>query len=143
MPLRAFLTILYAICLTACGIAAAIQWRRRNYRFLLAMYAPWVLFFALLPYLNNRYLLWASCFFPLLIPLGVGMTLLGGVITLACCAMLVEIMCRFNPDSDPTLRNITHGMYPGLAYLVLLIAAIFLYNALVISRKSNQPRPAL
>jgi len=136
--LRTVLVSLYAICLVVCGIAAAVQWRRRDWRFLLAMYAPWVLFFALMPYLNNRYLLWASAFFPLLIPLGLGMTLLGGLICLSCCAMLVEIMCRFNPDSDPTLQSLSHGMYPGLAYLVLMIAAIFLYNA-AIFRQSKRP----
>jgi hypothetical protein len=136
--LRTVLVSLYAICLVVCGIAAAVQWRRRDWRFLLAMYAPWVLFFALMPYLNNRYLLWASAFFPLLIPLGLGMTLLGGLICLSCCAMLVEIMCRFNPDSDPTLQSLSHGLYPGLAYGVLLIAAIFLYNA-AIFRQSKRP----
>jgi len=140
MTLRLLLVILYAICLTASGVAAAIQWRRRDDRFLLSMYTPWVLFFALLPYLNNRYLIWAACFFPLLIPLGLGMTLLGGLLSFACCAMLVEIMCRFNYDSDPSLGNISHGMYPGLAYLVLLIATIFLYNALNISRKPEPSR---
>jgi MFS family permease len=136
--LRTVLVALYAICLIACGIAAAVQWRRRDWRFLLAMYAPWVLFFALMPYLNNRYLLWASAFFPLLIPLGLGMTLLGGLVCLSCCAMLVEIMCRVNPDSDPTLQSLSHGMYPGLAFAVLLIAAIFLYNA-AIFRQSKRP----
>jgi hypothetical protein len=141
MAMRSFLTSLYAICLIACGIAAAVQWRRHNYRFLLAMYAPWVLFFALLPYLNQRYLLWASCFFPLLIPLGVGMTLLGALITLADCVMLVDIMCRFNQGSDPTLETVTRGMYPGLAFLILLIAGIFLYNALILSRRSKQAQP--
>jgi hypothetical protein len=138
ITMRSFLTTLYAICLIACGIAAAVQWRRPNFRFLLAMYAPWVLFFALLPYLNQRYLLWASCFFPLLIPLGLGMTLLGALITLADCVMLVDIMCRFNQDSNSTLESITHGMYPGLAFLILLIAAIFLFNALIPSRRSKQ-----
>lgn len=138
MTLRMFLAILYALCLTASGIAAALQWRRRHPRFLLAMYSPWILFFALLPHLNNRYLLWASCFFPLIMPLGLGMTLLGGLISLACCAMLIEIMCRFNNNSDPTLGSISHGMYPGLAYLVLLIAAIFLYSSLILSRKPDQ-----
>ena len=136
--LRTVLVSLYAICLVVCGIAAAVQWRRRDWRFLLAMYAPWVLFFALMPYLNNRYLLWASAFFPLLIPLGLGMTLLGGLICLSCCAMLVEIMCRFNPGSDPILQSVSRRLYPGLAYLVLLIAAILLYNA-AIFRQSKRP----
>jgi hypothetical protein len=138
MPMRSLLTGLYAISLIACGIAAAVQWQRRNYRFLLAMYTPWILFFALLPYLNPRYLLWASCFFPLLIPLGLGMTLLGVLVMLAGSVMLIDIMCRFNQASDPTLETVTHGMYPGLAFLVLLIAAIFLYNALLVSSRHNR-----
>ena len=138
MTMRTFLGAMYAISLIICGIAAAAQWQRRNFRFLLAMYAPWLLFFALMPHVNQRYLLWASCFFPLLIPLGLGMTLLGALITLADCVMLVDIMCRFNQGSNPTLENVTHGMYPGLAFLILLIAAICLYNSLIISRRSKQ-----
>ena len=97
--------------------------------------------FPLLPYLNQRYLLWASCFFPLLVPLGLGTTLLGALIALAACAMLLEIMCRFNQDSNPTLASLTHGMYPGLAFLILLIAAIFLYEALIITPRPKQAQP--
>ncbi len=91
--------------------------------------------------MNQRYLLWASCFFPLLIPLGLGMTLLGALVTLADCVMLVDIMCRFNQDSNPTLETITYGMYPGLAFLILLIAAIFLFNALIPSRRPKRAQP--
>jgi hypothetical protein len=129
IELRVLLSAIYAVCLLICGIAAAVQWQRRSSRFLLAMYAPWVLFFAIMPYLNNRYLLWGAALFPLLIPLGLGMTLLGLLICVSSCAMLVEIMCRFNSDSDPTLASISHGLYPGLGFAVLLVAAIFLYNA--------------
>jgi hypothetical protein len=129
IDLRWLLTGIYAICLLICAIAAAIQWRRRSPRFLLALYAPWVLFFSILPYLNNRYLLWGAALFPLLIPLGLGMTLLGVVICLSSCAMLIEIMCRFNSDSNPTLAAISHGLYPGLGFAVVLIAAIFLFTA--------------
>jgi hypothetical protein len=138
MNLRTLLTGAYTACLVLAAIAAALQWRRRDARFLLAMYVPWVLFFALLPHLNNRYLLWASCFFPLLIPMGLGMTLLGVLLTAASCSMMIEIMCRYNGDSGSTLGVITHGMYPGLAWLVLLIAAIFLYNALILPPKSDR-----
>jgi hypothetical protein len=135
--LRAVLTCAYGACLLAAGIGAAIQWRRRSNRFLLAMVTPWVLFFALLPYLNNRYLLWAAACFPLLIPVGLGITLLGALLCLACCAMLLEIMTRYNGNSNQTLASITHGMYPGLGYVVLLIAAIFLFNCLVVTRRDE------
>jgi hypothetical protein len=49
----------------------------------------------------------------------------------------MEIMCRFNSDSNPNLQTITHGLYPDLAFLLLTIAAIFVFQMLVISR----PRP--
>lgn len=136
--MRQLLTGIYAICLMACGVAAGLHWRRRDPRFLLACYAPWVLFFALLPYLNQRYLLWASGFFPLLIPLGVGMTLLGAIVTLSGCVMLLDIMCNFN-GSNPDLRTMLHGTYPGLGFVILLIAAVFLYNSLTGFGRRSRP----
>jgi hypothetical protein len=141
LALRALLTTLYAISLIACGLAAGLQWRRRSQRFLLAMYTPWVLFFSLLPYLNQRYLLWAACFFPLLIPLGLGMTLLGALLVGACCVMLLDILCWFNSDTSSNLSLVTHGTYPDMAFMILLIAAIFLFNALVLSPKPKQAQP--
>jgi hypothetical protein len=141
LPLRALLAALYAVCLVLCGAAAAFQWRRRDPRFLIAIYAPWLLFFALLPYLNSRYLLWAAALFPLLIPLGAGMTLLGALLCLACCAMIADIMARESWSADPSLRTLLQGQYPGAAYALLLIAAIFLYHALTPGPRRTVPSP--
>jgi hypothetical protein len=126
--LRAVLSAIYAVTLAIASIGTALQWRWGSDRFLVAMYSPWVLFFALLPYLNNRYLLWGAALFPLLFPAGVGMSLLGVLICLCSCAMFLEIMCRFNADSNPSLASFTHGLYPGLGFAVVLIAGILLFN---------------
>jgi MFS family permease len=134
-PLRNCLVAMFATGLAVCGIAAAVQWRRRDRRFLLAIYAPWVLWFALMPNMNNRYLFYAAGLFPLLVAVGPGMTLLGLLISAACCAMMGEVMCRFGNNADPTLSNLTHGMYPGLAFLVLMIAGVFVFESLNFRRQ--------
>jgi hypothetical protein len=130
--LRAVLSTVYAAMLVLVAVGAALQWRRRSGRFLLAMYTPWVVFFALLPYLNNRYLLWGAALFPLLFPAGVGLSLLGAVVCLCSAAMFLEIMCRFNSDSNPSLAAFTHGFYPGLGFAVVLIGGILVFNSLAV-----------
>lgn len=140
--MRSFLVGLYGITLVLSAIGAAIHWRRRSQRFLVAMYAPWVLCFALLPQLNNRYLYWGAALFGMMAAVGAGPLLIGLFLSLACCLMMAEVMCRFESGAWPLLQSISAGVYPGLAYAVLLAAAVLLYIAVAPDqRRSKSPSP--
>jgi len=134
LSLRMFLALLFAVGLVVSGIAAAVQSRRRDRRFLLAMFTPWVLWFALMPNMQTRYLLFAGGLFPLLVAVGPGMVLLGLLTCAVSCAMMTETMCRYSHGSDPMLASATHALYPGMGFLVLMIAAIFVFESLKFRR---------
>jgi hypothetical protein len=141
VTMRTFLTMLYATTLLVCGIAAGIHWRRRDRRFIVAMFAPWVLSFALMPQMLNRYLFWAAGLYPMLLAADIGLTLLGVVICAASYAMMAEVMYRFGSSADSELAATLHRIYPGLGFLVLTAAAVFLYCAVTSSARLARRSP--
>src|SRR5262249_24393032 len=57
---RQQMSVIYGICIALVGIGAAINFRRRDARFLVAMVAPWVIMYCLLPQMMGRYLVWGA-----------------------------------------------------------------------------------
>ncbi len=91
MPIKAALTAMYVIGLVGCAIGAAIQYRRNSARFLVAIVAPWLLFYTLMPQMHGRYLIYAAAVGSVLVVLGTG----GVLIDLALIA--VALMTTLHP----------------------------------------------
>jgi hypothetical protein len=130
----------YIVTLVLCGIGAAIHARRNDARLLVAITAPWVLFFALLAQMNNRYLVWgAALSAALMTGVSFGMTLLGLLLSLCCLSMMADIMYRFHAGVDPAMEHFLHPLHPAIGWMVLLSAAIILYMSLAPGRRQISP----
>jgi hypothetical protein len=73
---RAFLISIYMLGLFLCAGGMAVQFRRNDARFLVAITAPWLLLFAFLPQMHERYLVYAAGVGCTMVGAGLGVTLI-------------------------------------------------------------------
>jgi hypothetical protein len=143
----------YAVVLVLCGAGAALQQRRRDPRFLIAMFLPWLCFFLLLTQMRGRYLVWAAAMSALLAGVSPGMTLLGLLITAISLIQMIGNQFQLNAEHriagaganalsqnfqaiQPYLTNLD----PHLGWMLLLIAAVGVYQVLTIRDRSSAPQ---
>jgi hypothetical protein len=141
--LKYLLTMIYGLTLLLCGIGAAMHDRRGSSSTLIALIAPFVLSFAILPQQHERYLLWAAVFSVAVVGISFSLTLLHLLITAISATMIFQWLGDQNPKFSPALIRFVDGTNPGLAWMVLLIAAIYLYRAIVPDRPLPPPRVAV
>jgi hypothetical protein len=139
LDLRELLICVYVIALLICSFGAALQARRRDPHLLVALAAPWVLMFALLPQMHERYLVWAAAITALGAGVSLGLTFLHLLITAIAASNVLLAMLGTHPDFLPHLREGLERTQPGLGWLTLLIAAIYLYVAVTPARKAPVP----
>jgi hypothetical protein len=144
---------LYIAAMTACGIGVGLHARRRDSRILVALTAPWLMFFCFPAQIHERYLLFASGISAICIGDGVGIALLGFVLTIVTSVMTLHTMLDhcdlnrygvflnfrypwlFSKDSGNVIYKYLGGTQPDIAWAVLVCAAIFLYYSVVPSRQ--------
>ncbi|HEY1922592.1 MAG TPA: hypothetical protein VGG44_07475, partial [Tepidisphaeraceae bacterium] len=81
---------IFFILLILSGIGIGLHARRRDPRFLVALVTPWLMFFLFPVRLHERYLLFATATASICIGYGLGMTLLGFVLTIASTVMTLD-----------------------------------------------------
>lgn len=132
MPMRYLMIAGYGLALVLCAIAITRQARRRNRRLLFAIVAPWVLMFALLPQMQDRYLMWGAAFSAAVAVISIEGFLLYLALTAINVLNTAENMLASLPRSSAARQHwlpILGGFFPDLAWAVLLLAAIWLYCA--------------
>jgi hypothetical protein len=132
ITMQQVLTGMYIVALVLCSIAAARRDSRGDRRLLLAMATPWLVMFAFLPQMHERYLVWAAVFTALAAGVSLGSTLLHLMVTfIACLPMLLSM-----PGSDsfqqehPQWRNFLNHACNDAAWVTILLAMILLYLSL-------------
>ena len=142
--MRYFLFGLYVITLVMAALGAAIQRRRNDPRFVIAMITPWLTFFALGPQMHERYLLWGATMLAsvgMVVDVGgVGLTLLGLLLYIITVMMVLAVELTTNHRYMYWFWRIRH-LEPGPAYAVLLACAICMYLSLA-PRKRQPVLPA-
>jgi hypothetical protein len=128
---RTAMAIVYGICLMLCATGAAINYRRRDTRFLVAMAAPWVIFYCLMTQMHGRYLVWGAAMSPLLFAAGWGLGSLGVLVSVLAMLNIVYNQYRFVTDWDPENFRLLSMMTPHIGWMLMLAAAIYLYYAFV------------
>jgi hypothetical protein len=118
-----FLRGLYILLMLLCGVAAAFQNCRRSPRVLIALIAPWILMYALLPQMHERYLMWGAS----LAAIGVGLNLELAIlflltVSIACASILVAIYHGYGAQFIDRLD-------PDIGWVVLLVALAYFYQA--------------
>ncbi len=122
----------YVVGLVLSAIAAARQDRRGDRTVLLAMAAPWLVMFAFLPQMHERYLVWSAVFTALAAAVSFGTTLLHFVVT---CIAFVPIAMSMPGDDKfqhdyPNWGKFLDRANSNSAWMVVLLAIIFVYLAL-------------
>jgi hypothetical protein len=145
IPMRFLMIGLYFVCIFLCAIGMAIHTRRKDRMFFFAMVAPWVLMYALLPQMQNRYSVWAAAFaaatasfsldgFMLFLLLN-ALNVVDTAWDMMYRAMGTQTQNKWMPyiGRDDYGRPQFGGigpLFPDLGWAALLIAAIYLYLAL-------------
>jgi len=123
------LLFLGAVALCACG--AARHTRNRDARVLIAISAPWLLMFALLGQMHERYLVWGAVVSAVALGVNIRLSIIHFIISAASTAMIVHVML-VDKKLDATLRaiDVLHGIRPYASVLVLVCVATYFCDAL-------------
>ena len=110
---------------------AARHMRNRDPRVLIAITAPWLLMFALLGQMQERYLVWGAVVSAVALGVSARLSLIHFVISAASTAMIVHVML-VDKKLDATLRaiDVLHDIRPYASILVLVCVAFYFWDAL-------------
>ena len=128
------LGLLYGLMILVCCIGAAIQMRRNDPRFLVAVAAPYVLFPILLPQMSARYFCLPAALSTLMVGVSVPMALTCLVLTFVG---LATVLVR-RPDLAqlaPQTYRLVRPMHPDMGWMMLLIALIYVIFSVAPSRR--------
>jgi len=135
MDVKTAMAVLYGICLLISAAAAALHSRRNDRRFLVALVVPWLVFPIVMCQMGDRYPVWASTISAAMVAVSLELSLLHIVLAAVSFAVVARQLANFDPNRWPQLVQLMTPTFPGLAWLILLMTAIFLVAALVPSRR--------
>jgi hypothetical protein len=136
VPLKYVLVCVWGLSVVLCAIGTAVHDRRRSPRFLASIAAPWIMFFAVMTQMHQRYLLWGSSISSATVALNPGYALLHLFLSLVSMgqemtSMMNDRLDPYHPVSftDNTMYEFFHRWHPGVSWAVLLTACIFVYTS--------------
>jgi Glycosyltransferase family 87 len=131
LTLQWALRLLYLGALTLCTYGAARQVRDRDPRVLIAITAPWLLMFALLGQMHERYLMWGAVVSAVAFGVSLRLSIIHFVISTASTAMIVQVML-IDKKLEATLWaiDLLKHIRGYASVLVLACVAVYLWNAL-------------
>ena len=135
IPIKRLLTILGGTGIFLCAVAVAWQSRRRDSRVLMALAAPWVVGFALMPQMHERYLLWGACATAAAVAVGPAGLLIHLAVTAASAAMIWHYLLDQQPYFSPQMYAVLSGVQPGFGWAVVVLAGCCLTVALTPGRR--------
>jgi hypothetical protein len=121
----------YLAALAACAFGAARHARSRDPRLLMAIVTPWLVMFALLGQMHERYLIWGAVISAVALGVSARLSAIHFIISAASTAMIVHVML-LDRKLEPTLPaiDILNTIRPYASGLVLACVAVCLWNAL-------------
>jgi len=125
------LRLLFLGAVALCARGAARHLRNRDPRVLIAITAPWLLMFALLGQMHERYLVWGAVVSAVALGVNIRLSIIHFIISAASTAMIVHVML-VDKKLDPTLRaiDVLDGIRPYASVLVLVCVALYFWDAL-------------
>ena len=123
------LRLAYLGGLALCSLGAARHWRNRDPRLLIAMATPWLLMFALLGQMHERYLVWGAVASAVALGVSLRLSVVHFIISAMSTAMIVHVML-VDKKLETTLRvvDILHGVRPYASGLLLACVAVCLWD---------------
>jgi hypothetical protein len=130
LTLQWALRLVYLGALVLCARGAVQHLRARDPRVLIAIAAPWLLMFALVGQMHERYLVWGAVVSAVALGVSVRLSIIHFILSAASTAMIVHVML-VDKKLDPTLRTIDvlHGIGPYASGLVLACIAVYFWHA--------------
>ena len=125
------LRLLFLGAVALCARGAARHLRNRDTRVLIAITAPWLLMFALLGQMHERYLVWGAVVSAVALGVSVRLSIIHFIISAASTAMIVHVML-VDKKLDTTLRaiDVLHDIRPYASVLMLVCVAVYFWDAL-------------
>ncbi len=125
------LRLLYLGALAMCAYGAARQVRDRDPRVLIAITAPWLLMFALLGQMHERYLMWGAVVSAVALGVSLRLSIIHFVISAASTAMIVHVMLidKKLESTLPAIDLLKH-IRSYASGVVLACVAVYLWNTL-------------
>jgi len=131
LTLQWALRLFFLGAVALCARGAARHLRNRDPRVLIAITAPWLLMFALLGQMQERYLVWGAVVSAVALGVSVRLSVIHFIISAASTTMIVHVML-VDKKLDPTLRaiDVLHSIRPYASVLVLVCVAVYFWDAL-------------
>lgn len=126
LPLRTAMIIAYGATLVWCGWFAARAADARRKVFLLAVVSPWVLMFALMPQMHERYLVWGAATSAAFVALGAGPMLVHGFVTAVASLQVLIPLMQSDQELLPAVRLFADGAVPGVGWGLLVVCGALL-----------------
>jgi hypothetical protein len=126
LTLQWTLRLLYLGGLIACAYGAARQFRDRDPRVLLAITAPWLLMFALLGQMHERYLMWGAVVTAVAMGVSLRLSIIHFIISAASTAMIVHVML-IDKKLEPTIWAIDLLKHIRVYASVVVLAGVAIY----------------
>ncbi len=126
LTLQWTLRLLYLGALTLCAYGAARQVRDRDPRVLIAITAPWLLMFALLGQMHERYLVWGAVVSAVALGVSLRLSIIHFIISAASTAMIVQVML-IDKKLEATLWAIDLLKHIRSYASVLVLAGVAVY----------------
>ena len=134
------LRLVYLGGLALCALGVARHARRHDARALMAMAAPWLIMFALLGQMHERYLMWGAVVSAVALGVNLRLSAFHFLISLASSAMIVNVLLA-DKKLDPTLRaiDVLEKARPYASWIVLVCIALCLWNIFVPAHAPRAP----
>ncbi len=131
LTLQWALRLLFLCSVVLCARGAARHVRNRDPRVLISITAPWLLMFALLGQMHERYLVWGAVVSAVALGVSVRLSIVHFIISAASAAMIVHVML-VDKKLDATLRaiDVLHNIRPYASVLMLVCVAVYFWDAL-------------
>jgi len=125
------LRLLYLVALALCARGLARHLRDRDPRVLIAIAAPWLLMFALLGQMHERYLMWGAVVSAVALGVSVRLSIIHFILSGASTAMIVHVMLTDKKleATLPTIDVLKH-IRPYGSIIVLTCVAVYLWETI-------------
>ena len=125
------LRLIYLAGLALCALGAARHARKRDPRVLIAIATPWLLMFALLGQMHERYLMWGAVVSAVALGVSVRLSLIHFVISILSAAMITHVML-VDKKLITTLRviDLLREIRPYASILLLFCVAVCFWDAI-------------
>jgi hypothetical protein len=133
----------YALTLVFCVEAMARHHRRQDPKLLVAMAAPFMLAYTLMPQMIERYLTWPAALLSAYAAMSFSGLMLWLTLSVLACAMMLGYMLTLAPQTPDTRLLIRYlgPTFPEIGWAVLILAGAMLCLCMAPHVRKRRERP--